>query len=451
MWQQFKRFFVFRSKALEFKYRTWESRRAIRRAYREGSVPARLFSAARVHTRTIVLALGGCVVIIAAVLVGPKSVVYLTNAYNEARVTAAADRAVAVEAQRARQAKREATAESAPEKKEKIKEPLSPAPLSDTSTAKEIKGQAGGKAAGQALAPATEATAPGEESRYCVLANKATKTVFLLSISSLEGTWKIVERFPAVMGRNEGQKQTAGDRRTPEGIYFIIGRKEKAELSPLYGPMAYVLNYPNEEDRKAGRTGQGIWIHGMPEDSSRMVTHGCIVMQNIWLMALERYLKLGVGTPVVIVDKPDLVSPEKYPDFGQIEQKRKTILQDYVRQEQDFKSLLREWKTAWASRDIDAYSQFYDTQRFFSSGMSWNAWRERKKSIFQSFDTIEISVDNVRLVDCSESTAVVVFRQQYAASLQAAKQNAKRLCFYKNVGRWLIYREETFSTEEFLL
>jgi hypothetical protein len=182
-----------------------------------------------------------------------------------------------------------------------------------------------------------------------------------------------------------------------------------------------------------------------------MVTRGCIVMQNIWLVALERYLKLGVGTPVVIVDKPDLVSPEKYPDYDQIEQKRKTILQDYVRQEQDFTTILQEWKTAWASRDIDAYSQFYDAPRFFSSGMSWNAWQERKKNIFQSLDTIEISVDNIRLVDCSESTAVVVFRQQYAASLQAAKQNVKRLCFYKNGSRWLIYREETFSTEEFLL
>jgi hypothetical protein len=182
-----------------------------------------------------------------------------------------------------------------------------------------------------------------------------------------------------------------------------------------------------------------------------MVTRGCIVLQNSWLMALERYLKLGVGTPVVIVDKPDLVSPEKYLNYDQIERKRATILRDYENQEVGFKALLTEWKNAWASRDINAYSRFYDEQRFFSGGMSWNAWRERKKNIFQSFDSIEISVDNIRLVDCSESTAVVVFRQMYAASPQPVKKNVKRLCFYRIGSRWLIYREETFSTEEFLL
>ena len=387
----------------------------------------------------IVLVLACGAVVIAGVTLGPRAAGYLTYAYTTARITAAASHAARV--RKAQEAKRE-EAKAAAEKKAAVKRSSASTLASGVSSAKRAEG--------------TEAPAPGiaaahGEARYCILANKATKTVFLLSMAQSDSAWKIAERFPAVMGGNEGQKQTAGDRRTPEGIYFIIGRKEKAELNPLYGPMAYVLNYPNEEDRKAGRTGQGIWIHGMPEDSSRMVTRGCIVMQNIWLVALERYLKLGVGTPVVIVDKPDLVSPEKYPDYDQIEQKRKAILQDYSRQEQDFTTILEEWKTAWASRDINAYSQFYDAQRFFSSGMSWNAWRERKKTIFQSFDTIEISVDNIRLVDCSESTAVVVFRQQYAASLQAAKQNVKRLCFYKNGSRWLIYREETFSTEEFLL
>jgi murein L,D-transpeptidase YafK len=212
-----------------------------------------------------------------------------------------------------------------------------------------------------------------------------------------------------------------------------------------------VLNYPNEEDRQAGRTGQGIWIHGMPEDSTRMVTRGCIVMQNAWLVTLERYLKLGVGTPVVIIDKQDLAAPEKYPDFDRIAEKRSAILREYAQREQDFKQLLLGWKTAWASRDIDSYSQFYDSQRFFSSGMSWNAWRDRKRNIFSAFDSIDISVDNIRLVDCSESTAVVVFRQFYEAARQPAKQNAKRLCFYRSGAHWLIYREETFSTEEFLL
>jgi murein L,D-transpeptidase YafK len=435
MWQRFKRFFVFQSKALEFKYRTWESSRAIKRAYRdrERGVSARLFSAVRTHGRVTVAVLAVVALIILALTAGPKGIGYLTNMYRSANHVAQKHKALEV--------RKKAVEKAFAVKKEEAINPPTP------------ETQPSGKAlAKQGMEQAeSPSLATKEETRYCILANKATKSVFLLAKAGGIGEWKIVEQFPAVMGRNEGQKQAAGDRRTPEGIYFIIGRKEKAELNPLYGPMAYVLNYPNEEDRKAGRTGQGIWIHGMPEDSSRMVTRGCIVLQNTWLIALERYLKLGVGTPVVIVDKPDLASPEKYPNYSQIEQKRATILRDYANQEEDFKALLEEWKNAWASRDINAYSGFYDEQRFFSGGMSWNAWRERKKNIFQSFDSIEISVDNIRLVDCSESTAVVVFRQLYAASPQVAKQNVKRLCFYRTGSRWLIYREETFSTEEFLL
>jgi murein L,D-transpeptidase YafK len=65
-------------------------------------------------------------------------------------------------------------------------------------------------------------------------------------------------------GSQQGQKVTAGDKRTPEGLYLIIERKERYQLSSIYGPLAYVLDYPNEEetesqvepDRVSGFTGQ---------------------------------------------------------------------------------------------------------------------------------------------------------------------------------------------------
>jgi len=65
MWQIAKRFFVFQGKALEFKLQDVESRRAIRRAYREGGAYSRFFSAARVHARMIVLVLACGAVVIA--------------------------------------------------------------------------------------------------------------------------------------------------------------------------------------------------------------------------------------------------------------------------------------------------------------------------------------------------------------------------------------------------
>jgi len=45
---------------------------------------------------------------------------------------------------------------------------------------------------------------------YCILANKATRTLYLLSNSNPSNTWKIAQSFSILVGRNEGQKIMAG-------------------------------------------------------------------------------------------------------------------------------------------------------------------------------------------------------------------------------------------------
>ena len=105
------------------------------------------------------------------------------------------------------------------------------------------------------------------------------------------------------IGENEGVKIREGDKKTPEGIYFIIGRKERSELNKMYGPLAFVLNYPNEEDRKRGRTGNGIWIHGTNPDSIPLQTRGCLELENVNILELGMHLKTGIGTPIVIINK----------------------------------------------------------------------------------------------------------------------------------------------------
>ena len=139
-----------------------------------------------------------------------------------------------------------------------------------------------------------------------------------------------------------------------------------------------MLNYPNEDDKKAGRTGQGIWIHGTREDTTREATHGCIVLNNDNLVTLAGYLQLGIGTPVVIVNMPLMATPEQVPDYGQLYVLRERILSEYDSRQTEFTNILSLWKKAWESRDIDAYSQFYDADRFQGEGMHWEAWREKK-------------------------------------------------------------------------
>jgi murein L,D-transpeptidase YafK len=53
------------------------------------------------------------------------------------------------------------------------------------------------------------------------------------------------ENYPAVYGKSLGKKSTQGDRKTPEGNYFICMINPNSEWDYFYG-----LNYPNEKDGK---------------------------------------------------------------------------------------------------------------------------------------------------------------------------------------------------------
>ncbi len=135
---------------------------------------------------------------------------------------------------------------------------------------------------------------------FLIVADKYDRVLHLLK--NQRGTWGIIKSYPVAIGANDGPKQVKWDKRTPEGTYFIISHKEDAELNEIYGPLAYVLNYPNPEDRIAGRTGDGIWIHGTLRGKVPVDTRGCLEMHNNNIEKLEIYLQDGDLTPVVIHD-----------------------------------------------------------------------------------------------------------------------------------------------------
>jgi murein L,D-transpeptidase YafK len=112
-------------------------------------------------------------------------------------------------------------------------------------------------------------------------------------------------------GRQGVGKRREGDLRTPLGVYFISGRLDARDLDDFYGVGALPLNYPNEHDRRHGRTGADIWVHGTPSAQHSPApdsTNGCIVLANDDLRALWRELS-PQNTPVVIARHLDWVTP----------------------------------------------------------------------------------------------------------------------------------------------
>jgi murein L,D-transpeptidase YafK len=74
-----------------------------------------------------------------------------------------------------------------------------------------------------------------------------------------------VTDFYISLGKNGVEKQREGDQKTPIGVYTVVSAKEK--LPDFYGTHAFPISYPNDWDKRNGRNGHGIWLHGTPSDT----------------------------------------------------------------------------------------------------------------------------------------------------------------------------------------
>ena len=113
-------------------------------------------------------------------------------------------------------------------------------------------------------------------------------------------------------GKNGVDKSREGDKKTPLGVYHVTANLPRAKLADFYGSGAFPISYPNEWDRREGRNGHGIWLHGTPSDTySRppRASDGCVVLTNEDLDVIGKNLQIGL-TPVIISEGIEWVKPE---------------------------------------------------------------------------------------------------------------------------------------------
>jgi murein L,D-transpeptidase YafK len=248
-------------------------------------------------------------------------------------------------------------------------------------------------------------------SPYAFVVDKKART---LAVWQQTGSGlKKVASFPADMGANDGPKLSAGDKRTPEGIYFLQRKLEGNAIDfKTYGKRAYTTDYPNYFDKQDGKTGWGIWLHSVPDTVPlTRGSRGCVVVRNDIIVALDQYIRLG-RTPMLIQGATDLVT------------------QDVMsKQMSDLAKWLETWRAAWEAKDIDAYMNAYG-EDFMSQKMNRDQWRVYKTKLNSNYKTIQVRLSKpIILVD--RDRAVARFLQEYTSD-QHADFGEKVLFMKKN-------------------
>ena len=230
------------------------------------------------------------------------------------------------------------------------------------------------------------------------------------------------------IGENGVGKQKAWDRRTPLGIYFITEQLDTSRLDEKYGVTAFTLDYPNEWDRRAGRSGSGIWIHGVsPRGGKRppLDTDGCLALPNEELLALVDRL-VPLVTPVIITRKIRWLPNER------IDRLRKEL-----------RTALDAWVRSYESGDLYDYLSLY-ADDFSHRGMSKSEWSAFRLRTFDARAVDKVSMDDVVLLAEPEEEDLYLSRFRYTVSADGRETTTTKRLYWRHAayGAWRIVAED---------
>ena len=268
----------------------------------------------------------------------------------------------------------------------------------------------------------------GESVKKALLIDKSANRLYVYSRKESGQLVEEVNDYYITTGKLVGDKSIKGDLRTPEGVYFVTSWISPSKLPDKYGIGAFPVNYPNELDKRNGKTGYGIWLHGTDKGSySRPPrdSEGCVVLTNIDLGALKSEIKPGV-TPVVITNKVEWI------DYATWQQERKDILQ-----------AVESWRIDWESMNVNKYLSHYGKD-FWSSTHNLKSWSARKRVLAKNKTYQQINLSNLSVLlypkKKNEQIAVVRLQQDYKSN-NFKSEMYKRLYLTKKDNDWKILYE----------
>jgi murein L,D-transpeptidase YafK len=268
--------------------------------------------------------------------------------------------------------------------------------------------------------------------RHALLIDSEKSRIYVFE--NVDGVPNHVADFYISGGKNGFEKAREGDQRTPLGVYQITSVVGPGKLPDFYGPGAFPLNYPNEWDKRLGKNGSGIWIHGTPSDTySRppRASDGCVVLTNDDFTSISRYVSPGV-TPIVIVPTVHWQPRAEWIAFRD-----------------GFSGALAIWKQDWESLNSEKYLSHYSTN-FDADGKGYKEWSAHKQRVNADKRFVKVEIDNLSVFEYPLTPNVppmimVTFDQDYKSSNNAARMK-KRQYWQRENSEWKIIYEAAADT-----
>jgi murein L,D-transpeptidase YafK len=211
------------------------------------------------------------------------------------------------------------------------------------------------------------------ENTNAILVEKSSQQVFIYS--SAGDTISKSLQFRCSTGENYGDKEKQGDKKTPEGIYFIKDRYEDKDLSAIYGKKAFPIDYPNFMDKKAGKTGNNIWLHGTNKVLKDMDSNGCVAMEDENIVSISDYIAINT-TPVIIVENLSMEGKDKLSN-------KKIMIQEW------FKG----WIKAVNNGSYHDYLNMYD-KSYLPEILWWQEWYDIREYAKKNIGILNATVEN---------------------------------------------------------
>lgn len=265
------------------------------------------------------------------------------------------------------------------------------------------------------------------DQRYAIVVDTKRSRLYLYANDLTNGGRpRFVADYYITQGKLGAEKLAEGDKKTPIGVYHVTSSLPRQNLADLYGNGAFPINYPNEWDKRQGRNGSGIWLHGTPSNTFArppLASDGCVVLTNQDLDAVAKNLQIGL-TPVIISNSVEWLS-----------------FDDWTKERRELNKSIDAWRTDWESRDTARYLKHY-SKRFKTSDLNFEQFAAQKKQVNAGKAWIKVKTENLSVFrnPGKEELVVVTFDQDYRSN-NLNNLMKKRQYWLREEGSWKIIYE----------